>query len=166
MLTVKGGTGYIVEYFGEGLDSISCTGMATICNMGAEIGATTSLFPFNKGMKRYLDKTKRPGIATEAEKYADLLRADEGAEYDQLISIDLSTLEPHINGPFTPDFAHPLSQFKNSVKEHNWPDPVSVGLIGSCTNSSYEDMSRSAGKFKKKLSTKIIYQTNNHQPYD
>lgn len=144
MLTVKGGTGYIVEYFGEGLNSISCTGMATICNMGAEIGATTSLFPYNQGMRRYLEKTLRAGIADEAEKFPELFTADEGADYDQLITIDLSSLEPHINGPFTPDFAHPLSQFKNSVKEHNWPDPVSVGLIGSCTNSSYEDMSRSA----------------------
>lgn len=144
ILTVKGGTGYIVEYFGDGLDCISCTGMATICNMGAEIGATTSLFPFNAGMKRYLERTGRAGIASEAEKYSGLFEADKGAEYDELITIDLSTLEPHINGPFTPDFAHPLSKFKNSVKEHNWPEAVSVGLIGSCTNSSYEDMTRSA----------------------
>jgi len=144
MLTVKGGTGYIIEYFGEGLDSISCTGMATICNMGAEIGATTSLFPFNERMKRYLEKTKRGGIAFEAEKYPDLLRADKGAEYDQVIVIDLPLVEPHINGPFTPDLAHPLSKFNKSVRDHGWPGDVSVGLIGSCTNSSYEDMSRSA----------------------
>lgn len=144
ILTVKGGTGYIVEYFGEGLESLSCTGMATICNMGAEIGATTSLFPFNSSMKRYLDKTKRSGIASAAEKHSDLLNADEGCEYDQLIHIDLSQLEPHINGPFTPDLAHPLSKFAEAVKQNNWPQEMKVGLIGSCTNSSYEDLSRSA----------------------
>mmetsp|Transcript_4058 Transcript_4058/g.11357 ORF Transcript_4058/g.11357 Transcript_4058/m.11357 type:complete len:785 (+) Transcript_4058:111-2465(+) len=148
ILTVKGGTGYIVEYFGPGLDSISCTGMATICNMGAEIGATTSLFPFNDSMKRYLDSTGRSDIGNEAAKSADLLNADENCEYDQLIKINLSELEPFVNGPFTPDAAQPLSKFAAAVKENNWPEDVKVGLIGSCTNSSYEDMTRSASLLK------------------
>eukprot|EP01006_Ploeotia_vitrea_P050890 TRINITY_DN67511_c3_g3_i1.p1 TRINITY_DN67511_c3_g3~~TRINITY_DN67511_c3_g3_i1.p1 ORF type:complete len:805 (+),score=480.45 TRINITY_DN67511_c3_g3_i1:77-2416(+) len=148
ILTVKGGTGAIVEYFGEGLKSISCTGMGTICNMGAEIGATTSLFPFNDAMGNYLRATKREGIAAEAEKFADNLRADEGAEYDQVIEINLSELEPHLNGPFTPDAATPVSKMADAVKENGWPDDLSAGLIGSCTNSSYEDMTRSASIVK------------------
>jgi len=144
ILTVKGGTGFIVEYFGSGVNSISCTGMGTICNMGAEIGATTSLFPYNHRMAAYLKSTRRSDIASEADKFASLLQADEGAKYDEVIEIDLSTLEPHINGPFTPDLAHPISEFAAAVKKNNWPSKVSAGLIGSCTNSSYEDMSRSA----------------------
>ncbi|KAJ9075570.1 Aconitate hydratase mitochondrial [Entomophthora muscae] len=144
ILTVKGGTGAIVEYFGEGVDSISCTGMATICNMGAEIGATTSLFPFNSRMADYLRSTKRGNIAQASEHFAHNLRADEGAIYDHVIEIDLNTLEPHINGPFTPDLATPLSQFASAVEKNNWPADLKVGLIGSCTNSSYEDMTRSA----------------------
>ncbi|KAL1919000.1 uncharacterized protein VTP21DRAFT_2381 [Calcarisporiella thermophila] len=144
ILTVKGGTGAIVEYFGPGVDSISCTGMATICNMGAEIGATTSLFPFSKRMGDYLRATKRPEIASLAESFSHNLSADKGAEYDQLIEINLSELEPHVNGPFTPDLATPLSKFKYAVEKNNWPSELKVGLIGSCTNSSYEDLSRSA----------------------
>jgi len=144
LLTVKGGTGYIVEYFGPGVNSISCTGMGTICNMGAEIGATTSLFPFNQRQAAYLRATKRDDIAQLAEKHADLLKADQGAEYDQVIEINLSSLEPHINGPFTPDLAHPLNQFAETVRKEGWPEQLSAGLIGSCTNSSYEDMSRAA----------------------
>jgi len=148
ILTVKGGTGYIVEYFGPGVESISCTGMATICNMGAEIGATTSLFPFNKRMSDYLHATKRPLIASAAEANKDLLVADRGCEeekvYDRVIEINLSQLEPHINGPFTPDLATPLSQFAEAVKKNGWPQKIHAGLIGSCTNSSYEDMSRAA----------------------
>jgi len=144
ILTVKGGTGAIVEYHGPGTDTISCTGMGTICNMGAEIGATTSIFPFNDRMYDYLAATKRQHIGDFARTNAPNLRADEGAEYDQLIEIDLNTLEPHINGPFTPDLATPISKFKDVVKENGWPDEVKVGLIGSCTNSSYEDMSRAA----------------------
>ncbi|OMP86004.1 Aconitate hydratase, mitochondrial [Diplodia seriata] len=132
ILTVKGGTGAIIEYHGPGTDSLSCTGMGTICNMGAEIGATTSIFPFRKD------------IGDFARTYAKDLREDEGAEYDQLIEINLSELEPHINGPFTPDLATPISKFKDAVKENGWPDDLKVGLIGSCTNSSYEDMSRAA----------------------
>ncbi|KAK9762649.1 Aconitate hydratase mitochondrial [Basidiobolus ranarum] len=144
ILTVKGGTGAIVEYFGSGVESLSCTGMATICNMGAEIGATTSVFPFNKRMGDYLRATSRPHIAKSSEEFAHNLRADEGAKYDQVIEINLSELEPHINGPFTPDLATPLSKFKEAVEKNNWPTDLKVGLIGSCTNSSYEDMSRSA----------------------
>lgn len=148
ILTVDGGTGAIVEYFGPGVESISCTGMATICNMGAEIGATTSLFPFNKRMADYLRATGRADIAAEAEKHAELLRADPNSKYDRVVEINLSELEPHINGPFTPDLAHPLSKFKEHIIQNNWPKELKVGLIGSCTNSSYEDMSRAASLAK------------------
>ncbi|KAH7047091.1 aconitate hydratase [Linnemannia elongata] len=144
ILTVKGGTGAIVEYFGPGVDTLSCTGMATICNMGAEIGATTSLFPYNSRMSDYLKATTRPYIAEWADSFQHNLKADAGAHYDQVIEIDLNTLEPHINGPFTPDLATPLSKFKEAVHANGWPAKLEVGLIGSCTNSSYEDMARSA----------------------
>lgn len=144
LLTVKGGTGAIIEYHGPGVESLSCTGMGTICNMGAEIGATTSLFPFNDRMYDYLKATKRQHIGDFARSYAQGLREDEGAEYDQLIEINLSELEPHINGPFTPDLATPISKFKEAVEANGWPEELKVGLIGSCTNSSYEDMSRAA----------------------
>ncbi|EAQ92178.1 hypothetical protein CHGG_00413 [Chaetomium globosum CBS 148.51] len=144
ILTVKGGTGAIVEYHGPGVDSISATGMATVANMGAEIGATTSVFPFNDRMYDYLVATKRKEIGDFARSYAKELREDEGAEYDQLIEINLSELEPHINGPFTPDLATPISKFTEAVKTNGWPEELKVGLIGSCTNSSYEDMSRAA----------------------
>jgi aconitate hydratase len=144
ILTVKGGTGAIVEYHGPGVDQISATGMGTICNMGAEIGATTSVFPFNERMYDYLAATKRKEIGDFARVYAKELKEDEGAQYDQLIEINLSELEPHINGPFTPDLATPISKFSEAVKANNWPEEVKVGLIGSCTNSSYEDMSRAA----------------------
>lgn len=148
ILTVKGGTGAIVEYKGPGVESLSCTGMATICNMGAEIGATTSMFPFNHRMVDYLNATKRGDIANYAKQFAHNLKADEGAEYDQVIEINLSELEPHINGPFTPDLATPISKFAEEAKKNNWPEEIKVGLIGSCTNSSYEDMSRSASIVK------------------
>lgn len=144
ILTVKGGTGAIVEYFGPGVDSISCTGMGTICNMGAEIGATCSTFPFNDRMVDYLRATSRSGIASAAESFKDNLRADKGAEYDQIIEINLDTLRPHVNGPFTPDLAHPIQDLGSRARANNWPLQVSAGLIGSCTNSSYEDMSRCA----------------------
>ncbi|KAG2418045.1 aconitate hydratase [Aspergillus terreus] len=144
LLTVKGGTGAIIEYHGPGVNSLSCTGMGTICNMGAEIGATTSMFPFNDRMYDYLKATKRQHIGEFARSYAKELREDEGAEYDQLIEINLSELEPHINGPFTPDLATPISKFKEAVDANGWPEELKVGLIGSCTNSSYEDMSRAA----------------------
>ncbi|ORY77681.1 aconitate hydratase [Protomyces lactucae-debilis] len=144
ILTVKGGTGYIVEYFGPGVDTLSCTGMGTICNMGAEIGATTSVFPFNDRMADYLSATKRKNIAQYAKAFGNYLKADEGCEYDQVIEVNLSELEPHINGPFTPDLATPISKFAQTAKDNNWPLDLKVGLIGSCTNSSYEDMNRSA----------------------
>ena len=150
ILTVKGGTGCIVEYFGEGAESLSATGKGTICNMGAEIGATTSIFAYDEKMSNYLKATSRADIAEAADAVKADLRADEevyadpASYYDQLIEIDLTTLEPHINGPFTPDLAWPLSNFAKAVKENNWPERLEVGLIGSCTNSSYEDMTRSA----------------------
>jgi len=149
ILTVKGGTGAIVEYFGEGAESLSCTGKATICNMGAEIGATCSLFAYDTKMSDYLKGTERAAFAEEADKVKEHLRSDkevyENPEifYDQVIEINLSELEPHINGPFTPDLATPISKMAEAVKEHGWPDDVEVALIGSCTNSSYEDISRS-----------------------
>ncbi|KAI0178276.1 aconitase family-domain-containing protein [Pestalotiopsis sp. NC0098] len=144
ILTVKGGTGAIVEYFGPGTNTLSATGMGTICNMGAEIGATTSVFPFNDRMYDYLAATKRKEVGDFARVYGKELKEDEGAEYDQLIEINLSELEPHINGPFTPDLATPISKFSEAVKANGWPEELKVGLIGSCTNSSYEDMSRAA----------------------
>jgi aconitate hydratase len=150
ILTVKGGTGKIVEYFGEGASSISCTGKGTICNMGAEIGATTSLFGYDKKMREYLSGTGRADVATEADKVAEHLTgdpevyADPERYFDEVIEIDLSTLEPHINGPFSPDKAWPLSKFAAAVKEEGYPEKLEVGLIGSCTNSSYEDITRAA----------------------
>ncbi len=149
-LTVKGGTGYIVEYFGPGAESLSCTGKGTICNMGAEIGATTSLFTYDDKMGEYLRSTDRTDIADAADEVRAHLRADDEvyenpeAYYDQVIELDLSTLEPHVNGPFTPDLAWPLSKFAQAVRENEWPQRLEVGLIGSCTNSSYEDMTRAA----------------------
>lgn len=145
ILTVKGGTGAIIEYHGKGIESISCTGMATICNMGAEIGATTSLFPFNERMVSYLKATGRSAISDEAQKYKDkILIPDGNCEYDQLIEINLDQLEPHVNGPFTPDLAHPISKLGDNAKKNDYPMDIKVGLIGSCTNSSYEDMGRCA----------------------
>lgn len=150
ILTVKGGTGAIVEYFGDGTASFSATGKGTICNMGAEIGATTSIFPYDASMERYLRATGRNDVADLANGVAVHLRADDevianpDAYYDQVIHIDLDALEPHINGPFTPDRAMELSEFVKAVKENNWPEELRVALIGSCTNSSYEDMSRVA----------------------
>jgi aconitate hydratase len=150
ILTVKGGTGCIVEYFGEGANSISCTGKGTICNMGAEIGATTSIFGYDDKMANYLKSTNRADVAELANKIKDHLNGDPEVYaapekyFDQVIEIDLSKLEPHINGPFTPDKAWPISEFAKAVKENNYPEKLDVGLIGSCTNSSYEDISRSA----------------------
>ncbi|KAH1026239.1 hypothetical protein HUJ05_010787 [Dendroctonus ponderosae] len=152
ILTVKGGTGAIVEYYGPGVDSISCTGMATICNMGAEIGATTSLFPYNSRMATYLKATNRGAIAQEADKVQTvLLNSDANAAYDQIIEINLDTLEPHINGPFTPDLASPISKLGQNAKKNGWPLEIKVGLIGSCTNSSYEDMGRCASIAKEAM---------------
>jgi len=148
--TVKGGTGAIIEYFGDGCANFSATGKGTICNMGAEIGATTSLFPYDDSMGRYLASTERSEIATLANSIKECLRPDPEVEanpeqyYDQVIHIDLSSLEPYINGPFTPDRAHTLTEFIEAVKTNNWPEELRVALIGSCTNSSYEDMARVA----------------------
>lgn len=150
ILTVKGGTGAIIEYFGEGAESLSATGKGTICNMGAEVGATTSLFAYDKSMERYLKATGRSEVAEMANSVKDSLAPDPEvyarpeAFYDQLIEINLSELEPHINGPFTPDLATPVSKMKETALKNGWPLDVSVGLIGSCTNSSYEDISRAA----------------------
>jgi len=148
ILTVRGGTGFVLEYFGDAVRTISCTGMATICNMGAEVGATTSLFPFTRSMIAYLESTHRGPVANAAldivssAESSRLLLADEGASYDDIVTINLSTLEPHINGPFTPDLSTPLSTFKDAVRVNNWPENFGAGLIGSCTNSSYQDMTR------------------------
>lgn len=132
ILTVSGGTGAIVEYYGPGVQSISATGMATICNMGAEIGATCSTFPYNSRMADYLRATDRAGIASLADTFKENLAADTGATYDRVIEINLSTLEPHVNGPMTPDLAHPISKLGANAKAAGWPIPISVGLIGSC----------------------------------
>ncbi|WP_310556429.1 aconitate hydratase, partial [Flavobacterium sp.] len=150
ILTVKGGTGAIVEYFGEGATSMSCTGKGTICNMGAEIGATTSTFGYDASMARYLRSTNRADVADAADKVAAYLTGDAevyanpSQYFDQVIEIDLSTLEPHLNGPFTPDLATPISKMREEATKNGWPLNIQVGLIGSCTNSSYEDIARSA----------------------
>jgi aconitate hydratase len=154
ILTVKGGTGAIVEYFGEGATSMSCTGKGTICNMGAEIGATTSTFGYDESMSRYLVATGRADVAKLADKIKQHLTADPEVYaspekyFDQVIEINLSTLEPHLNGPFTPDLATPLSKLKDEAIKNGWPTKIEVGLIGSCTNSSYEDIARAASLAK------------------
>ncbi len=148
ILTVKGGTGAVVEYFGEGATSMSCTGKGTICNMGAEIGATTSTFGYDESMSRYLKATGREDVANLADGIAEHLTGDADvyanptAYFDEVIEINLSELEPHLNGPFTPDLATPISKMKEAAAANNWPTKIEVGLIGSCTNSSYEDISR------------------------
>ena len=150
ILTVKGGTGAVVEYFGDGAISLSATGKGTICNMGAEIGATTSTFGYDDAMRRYLNATGRAEVVAEADKIAEHLTGDKevysdpAAYFDQVIEIDLDTLEPHINGPFTPDRGTPVSKMREEAEANGWPMKVEWGLIGSCTNSSYEDMSRAA----------------------
>lgn len=150
MLTVKGGTDKIVEYFGEGADSISCTGKATITNMGAELGATCSVFPYDAKMAGYLSATGRKELAAVADKNKDILRADDDVVanpkkyFDEVYEIDLTTLEPHLVGPHTPDLARPISKIAEEAKLNNWPTKLSSALIGSCTNSSYEDIGRSA----------------------
>jgi len=170
ILTVKGGTGCIVEYFGEGAKSMSCTGKGTICNMGAEIGATTSTFGYDESMERYLRATNRADVADAANAVKEHLTADPEVYadperyFDQVIEINLSELEPHLNGPFTPDLATPVSKMKEEAAKHGWPLKVEWGLIGSCTNSSYEDLSRAASvarqAVEKGLATKAEFGIN------
>jgi aconitate hydratase len=165
ILSVKGGTGAILEYFGEGAQSISCTGKGTICNMGAEIGATTSLFSYDQKMSEYLTETNRKEVARMADQIQEHLSGDPEVykepekNFDRLIEINLSELEPHINGPFTPDLATPISAFAEEVKKNKWPQKLEVGLIGSCTNSSYEDISRAASVAKQALEKNLKVQS-------
>jgi aconitate hydratase len=144
LLGVKGGTGSIIEYFGPGTQTLSATGMSTVCNMGAETGATTSIFPYSPNMSRYLRATHRPEIAEALDGAKHELAADPGARYDHVLNINLSELEPHINGPFTPDLSTRISELAAEAKERKWPRKLTAGLIGSCTNSSFEDLSRAA----------------------
>ena len=165
ILTVKGGTGAIVEYFGEGAESLSCTGKGTICNMGAEIGATTSTFGYDESMSRYLRATERAEIAELADGVREHLTgdaacyADPEQYFDQVVEINLSELEPHINGPYTPDLAWPISKFAQAVKENDYPQKLEVGLIGSCTNSSYEDLDRAASLARQAVDKKLKVQS-------
>ena len=158
ILTVKGGTGKIIEYFGEGTKNISCTGKATITNMGAEVGATTSLFPYDRKMYEYLSATNRKDIADLAENIKEHLKADDDVHsnpenyYDEVIEINLSELEPHIVGPYSPDLSRKISEIPSAITDNNYDDDLKVGLIGSCTNSSYEDIERAAHVAKQALS--------------
>ena len=162
ILTVKGGTGAIIEYFGEGAESMSCTGKGTICNMGAEVGATTSTFGYDKSMERYLRATGRDDVADSANQIKEHLTADpevyENPEkyFDELIEINLDELTPHLNGPFTPDLATPVSEMSEAAKKNEWPIKVEWGLIGSCTNSSYEDLSRAASIAKQAVEKNLV----------
>ena len=162
ILSVKGGTGSVIEYFGPGAKALSCTGKGTICNMGAEVGATTSTFGYDESMERYLKATGREDVALEANKIKDYLTADPEVYispekyFDQLIEINLSELKPHLNGPFTPDLATPVSEIGDKAKENDWPIKVDWGLIGSCTNSSYEDLTRAASIAKQAVDKNLI----------
>ena len=161
ILTVKGGTGHIIEYFGEGAINLSCTGKGTICNMGAEVGATTSTFGYDHSMRKYLKSTGRKAVSDLADKFAHHLTGDPEVYnnpqkyFDKVITIDLDKLEPYINGPFTPDKATPISKMSEEIIKNNWPKEVKVGLIGSCTNSSYEDISRSSSIAKQAIDNKL-----------
>ena len=177
ILTVKGATNAIIEYFGEGTASLSATGKATICNMGAEVGATTSIFPYDEEMEKYLCATGREEVALMASGNALYLKADAEVEahpeayYDRIIDIDLSTLEPYINGPFTPDAACPISEFAEKVRANGYPQRMEVGLIGSCTNSSYQDLSRAASLARQvkakglKMAAQLIINPGSEQIY-
>ena len=162
ILTVKGGTGAIIEYFGDGAESMSCTGKGTICNMGAEVGATTSTFGYDDSMERYLRSTDRDDVADAANAVREHLTADPEVYanpelyFDQVIELDLNTLRPHINGPFTPDLATPVSEMSKVAKANDWPLQVEWGLIGSCTNSSYEDLARAASIAKQAVDKKLV----------
>ena len=162
ILTVKGGTGAIIEYFGEGAEAMSCTGKGTICNMGAEVGATTSTFGYDESMERYLRSTGRDDVADAANAVREHLTADAEVYanpeqyFDQVIEIDLDSLSPHLNGPFTPDLATPIAEMSNVAKENDWPLQVEWGLIGSCTNSSYEDLSRAASIAKQAVDKGLV----------
>ena len=162
ILTVKGGTGAIIEYFGEGAEAMSCTGKGTICNMGAEVGATTSTFGYDDSMERYLRSTGRDDVADAANAVKEHLTADAEVYanpeqyFDQVIEIDLDTLSPHLNGPFTPDLATPVAEMSKVAKENDWPLQVEWGLIGSCTNSSYEDLSRAASIAKQAVEKNLV----------
>ena len=166
LLSVKGGTGGIVEYFGPGAKNLSCTGKGTICNMGAEIGATTSIFGYDENMTKYLQATGRSEVVELAENYREYLQADKEiysdpeSYFDQVIEINLSDLEPHLNGPFTPDRATPISQMAKVAKKNNWPTKIEVSLIGSCTNSSYEDISRSASIAKQAIDKNLTVKSD------
>lgn len=162
ILTVKGGTGAIVEYFGEGAQSMSCTGKGTICNMGAEIGATTSTFGYDESMARYFRATERDDVADLCDSVKEYLTGDAECYanpekyFDQVIEIDLNTLEPHVNGPYTPDLAWPISEFAKAVRDNGYPQKLEVGLIGSCTNSSYEDLDRAASVARQAKAKKLV----------
>jgi aconitate hydratase len=166
LLSVKGGTGAIVEYFGPGAKNLSCTGKGTICNMGAEIGATTSIFGYDENMTKYLQATGRSEVVELADNYKEYLQADKEvysdpeSYFDQVIEINLSDLEPHLNGPFTPDRATPISQMAKAAKKNNWPTKIEVSLIGSCTNSSYEDISRSASIAKQAIDKNLTVKSD------
>ncbi|AWU43495.1 aconitate hydratase [Blattabacterium sp. (Cryptocercus kyebangensis)] len=177
ILGVSGAKGFIIEYFGDGIKNISCTGKATICNMGAEVGATSSLFPYDSKMRNFLDKSGRKEISEMADKFSQFLKADREVYknpykyYDKIIEIDLNVLEPHINGPFTPDRSIPISKMKEEVVKNNWPIKIEVGLIGSCTNSSYEDLSKSisivkqAKKKRLKISSEFLITPGSEKVY-
>lgn len=149
-ISVSGGKGKIIEFFGPGTQTLGATAMATVCNMSAEVGSTSCIFPFSKSISKYLDATNRHLITSAARANQNLLTADPGSEkfYDEVIEIDLNTLEPHINGPFTPDLTHPLSEFAKDIRQSDWPRDISHALIGSCTNASYEDLSKAARVFR------------------
>jgi len=166
ILTVKGGTGAIIEYFGDGAKSMSCTGKGTICNMGAEVGATTSTFGYDESMERYLRATNRNNVADAANKVKEYLTADSEVYanpekyFDQVIEINLNNLRPHLNGPFTPDLATPVSEMQKKAKANDWPLKVDWGLIGSCTNSSYEDLDRAASIAKQAVEKKLVIKSD------